>query len=415
MMYARFPLKWLFGALALFVVVAGAVLGVHRMVAHASGGSIDSEARAIVADCTAKGGDHSACYESEVPNLYPQYDVPSIFSIIREIRTMDPSYQFCHVLGHKVGERVVAEDPSAWVNAIPLNPADGLCSNGFIHGVVGGRFRSEVLDDATIQKFMPDFKIACEPHDGWQPSDLDRAICYHGMGHLFDFITNADITKSLALCRQVTPDSYERVCVQGVFMQIYQPLEPDDYALIAQMKEKPSTTTVQTYCKRFSNDPMAQGSCIEESWPLQQPHILDGTAVGKLCSWEPNADEADVCYIAMASIVGRMTLDNPDRTVAACSKFPADRQATCYSYSAEAVLEENRTDASSAIALCQRAGSAVASQCLSLLVNHAQFMFGPNQSQLQAFCSALPEQYRAECGNGSSAPVAPIVESDTIR
>jgi len=411
MMFTTLRLRTYFYALGVLCICAAGFFAL----AHAQGTAVDSEARAIVASCAKSGTDHSACYESEVPSLYPKYDVASIFDIVREIRQLDPSYQFCHVLGHKIGERVVAEDPDKWVDAIPLNPTDGLCSNGFIHGVIGGRFRSEVLDDATIQKFMPDFKQACEAHDTWQPSDLDRAMCYHAMGHLFDYITNADITKALSLCTEVAPSDYQRVCVQGVFMQIYQPLEPDDYALIAQMPVKPSTTTVQTYCARFSSDTVAQGACIEESWPFQQPHITDGTAVQKLCSWEPNSEEAGICYISMSSIIGRMTLGNPTQAVQACSQFPADQMGTCFSYSAEAVLEESRTDASPAIALCNRAPESVAGECLSTLVSHAQFMFGSNEGEMRSFCAALPSAYQEGCGTGNGGPVAPIISSDTIE
>lgn len=368
--------------------------------------SLSHTASMIVADC-AKQQDHAACYETEVPSLYPKLGVSEIFDIVREIRKLDTSYQFCHVLGHKIGERVVAEDPSGWVNAIPLNPADGLCSNGFIHGVVGGRFRSEVLDDTTIQKFLPDFKIACTAHDNWQPSDLDRAICYHGIGHLFDFITNADIPKALSLCSSVAPESFKRVCVQGVFMQIYQPLEPDDYALIEQMPLKPSTTTVASYCRHFSADPMAQGSCIEESWPLRTQQILDGTGVASLCALEPNAEETDNCYIAMSSIIGRMNLGgNGGGTAAtACNNFPASRRAQCYAYSAEAVLEESRSDATPAIALCKRSASEdTQTQCLSMLIQHARFMFGSNQTQMNGFCAALPDEFESSCDANAQLP-----------
>src|SRR3989344_3814855 len=187
----------------------------------------------IVHDC-AQARDRSACYEAEVPTLYPQLSVAQVFDIVREIRREDPSYQFCHVLAHKIGERVVAEDPERWIDAIPLNPPDGLCSNGFIHGVVGGRFRAEVLDDETLEKLIPDFSRACEPRKGWQPSSLDQAICYHGIGHLYMFVTDADIPKALSLCERTARGSdperdFRRVCREGVFMQIYQPLEPDDY------------------------------------------------------------------------------------------------------------------------------------------------------------------------------------------
>jgi hypothetical protein len=120
-----------------------------------------ADAGAIVNEC-AKESDSVECYERVVPALYPAYSIPEVFDILREIRTIDPTYQFCHVLSHKLGEKVVAENPAAWIDAIPLNPGDGMCSNGFIHGVVGGRFRADVLDKEMLEALLPDFRVACE-------------------------------------------------------------------------------------------------------------------------------------------------------------------------------------------------------------------------------------------------------------
>ena len=377
--------------IVVLLVVASAIF------ISARGMSTQSIASGIVKDCSKVPGDHAPCYEAKVPDLYPKLSVPEIFDVIRNIRTLDTSYQFCHVLGHKVGERVVAEDPNDWVDAIPLNPPDGLCSNGFIHGVVGGRFRSEVLNDATIQQFLPDFIRACVPHDSWTPSDLDRAICYHGMGHLFDFITNANIPKALDLCSKVAPEDYSRVCIQGVFMQIYQPLEPDDYALIAQMPVKPTKTTVRQFCATFKN-PIYVGSCLEESWPFFQKEITDGTGVKGFCSGQPDAIETDQCYLSMSSIVGRMSLGAPDKAASACNAFPASRQVVCYTSVSRAVIEEDRNGGAGAIALCEKADSDTASSCLDSLASTASFTFGLGTPELSRFCGLLPEPYRDRCG-----------------
>ena len=361
---------------------------------------LSARAEAIVQMC-AGAPERSACYESQIPILYPALSVTQIFDLVRMIRKDDVSYQFCHVLAHKIGERVVAENPDKWVDAIPWNPADGLCSNGYIHGVIGGRFRAEVLNDATIEKLLPDFTRACASRANWNPSDLDRAICYHGMGHLFDFITNADIRTALNLCREVASENFQRVCIQGVFMQIYQPLEPDDYQLIKQMKNKPATSTVRTYCAQFS-DSLEHGSCLEESWPFFKDGIFNGRGVASFCSGQPNATETDQCYMSVSSIIGRTSLGNSGRTVSACNNFPDNRKATCFSFSAEAVLEEDRTDAESAIALCNRAAPDIARTCILDLIDHARFVFGGDVMAYNHFCAALPAAYTSSCSEHSS-------------
>ena len=376
-------------------MVAGvALLLVIAAISMFSSRGVASGAVALVNAC-ADSTNRTACYENTVSALYPTHSVADIFDIVREIRREDPSYQFCHVLAHKLGERVVAEDPEKWIDAIPLNPSDGLCSNGFIHGVVGGRFRSEVLDDKTIDTLVPEFGRACESRANWQPSDLDRAICYHGMGHLYDFITNADLSKALSLCSRTVPAEMRRVCVEGVFMQIYQPLEPDDYELIAQMPIKPATTTVRAFCSRFA-DPMAEGACLHESWPLFRENIMRGD-VQSFCSEQPDTTETDRCYEAVSSIIGRQTLGEQDHAIAACAGFPSHRRAECIAYSAQATLEENRLDAAAAIALCKRASGEDALTCLNQLVDHALFIFGNDDRSYSRFCLTLPAELRTQC------------------
>ncbi len=356
--------------------------------------SEQSPTRKIVSDC-AQARDRPACYEAEVSTLYPKLSVAHIFNVIREIRKEDPSYQFCHVLAHKVGERVVAEDPNRWIDAIPLNPSDGLCSNGFIHGVVGGRFRAEVLDDATLNKLLPDFRRACEPRTGWEPSSLDQAICYHGLGHLYDFITNADLPKALDICTQTTSQTYRRVCIEGVFMQIYQPLEPDDYLMIEQMPVKPTTSTVRQFCASFKN-PEYVGACLRESWPMHAG-MADGTGVESFCSNQPNAEEETACYQSATAIIGRQSLGNPERAASACELLPQKRQDTCFSTVAQAFLEENRTDASKAVGFCERAQGSLAERCMTSLIAQAPFIFGQNKSEMKAFCAAIPSDMRTRC------------------
>src|SRR5690349_961518 len=84
------------------------------------------EADKIITQCySAK--DHAACYEKNVPNLYPKKSISEIFDLVREIRQKDTRYQFCHLLAHKVGEEAVLEDPGHWLDLIPQNPAGNLC------------------------------------------------------------------------------------------------------------------------------------------------------------------------------------------------------------------------------------------------------------------------------------------------
>ncbi len=336
------------------------------------------------------------CYEQTIPAFYPEYSVAEIFSVIRAVREQDKKYQFCHVLAHKVGERVVAEDPSGWVDAMAQNPSDGLCSNGFIHGVVGGRFRAEVLDDSTIDSLVADFTRACEPRPKWVASELDRAICYHGMGHLYDFITDADLEKALELCARTTPEIYSRVCVEGVFMQIYQPLEPDDYALIERLPVKLTQESVRPFCTTFG-DPKFVGACLRESWPLWSEEIRNGTAVPVFCSGQPNSEQERFCYESVSALIGRTSLADPTKSFNACAHFPEQFKSTCLFASALAILEEQRTDSARAVAYCAETGT-FEEGCLAHLASRAHYVFGPNTFEHKKFCEHMPVTLRTQCG-----------------
>ncbi len=388
-----FPPGTNYGALfGVAVLVLGCVLYLHLRPGAEDAAKVATQ---MVTACK-NSTDHSACYERLIPALYPKLSVPQIFDVVRAVRADDPTYQFCHVLGHKIGERVVAEDPEKWVDDIPFNPPDGLCSNGYIHGVTGGRFRSEVLSSSTIEQYLPDFTRACVSRPGWAPNDLDRSICYHGMGHLYDFITNANIPQALSLCSRTVPQEYGRMCIEGVFMQIYQPLEPDDFQLIAQMKVKPTKTTVRQYCADFK-DPNFVGACLRESWAMFPDGIRNGTLAGSFCSGQPNDEQTNNCYQSISSIVGRMSLSNVDQAVAACGQFPSQWRSMCYDYSAEAVLEESRSEASKAVSVCNKAGGAYTDECFNYLISHVSFLFGNSSSELKGFCTAVPSALQSQC------------------
>lgn len=358
---------------------------------------------AIFVDACAKADDKEACYEERVSVLYPEHSIKDVFSLVREIRRIDKEYQFCHVLAHKLGERVVAEDPENWLDAIPLNPSDGLCSNGFIHGVIGGKFRAEVLDDATLKTLETDFNRACEPRANWSPSPLDQAICYHGLGHLYMYITDADIRKALMLCEKTagkkSTGDFRVVCREGVFMQIYQPLEPDDFLLIERMETKPSTTTVRAFCAQFPEDEY-EGACLRESWPFFGESIVSGRGVEAFCAGQPNTEEETACYHSATAIIGRMSLGRTEQGVAACAQLPKPRQSLCFTTVARTILEENREEIRGAAALCERAPADIREGCFAGLVRDARFIFGSDAGRLHAFCRAVPASLQETCLQG---------------
>jgi hypothetical protein len=390
----------------LFLTVTALVAAVAAWVFF-GGMSQASEAGRIVSVCS-KSATSSACYEREVSALFPQTSLTDIFSTIRSIRAQDSKYQFCHVLAHTLGEAVVTEDPERWIEAMSQNPQDGLCSNGFIHGVIGGRFRAEVLDDETLQKLTPDFSRACESRATWQASSLDQAMCYHGMGHLYMFITDADIPKALSLCERTAQEKgtgdYRRVCREGVFMQIYQPLEPDDFLMLERMERVPNAQTVREFCSAFTNNAY-EGACLRESWPLFRQDIVSGSGVDLFCSGQPDEQETKSCYESAFSIIGRMSIGTPQSALDACAQVHFSHKRACYAYAARAVLEESRKDGEAAIALCAAAPSRYKAGCMEDVLSTAHFIFGNNIEASEQLCRTARTYIDVSCTFNPAEPL----------
>lgn len=363
-----------------------------------------TEVSRIVSECEG-ATKKEACYEERISALFPERPLEEIFSLTRQVRHIDPGYQFCHVLGHKLGEAAVAEDPDSWLELMSKNPRDGLCSNGFIHGVIGGRFRAEVLDTKTLNAHISDFSKACEPRDSWRASPLDQAMCYHGMGHLYMFITDANVPQALQLCEKTAHDKgtgdYRQVCIEGVFMQIYQPLEPDDFLMIERMPVVPTKDTVRTFCATFP-DPRHEGACLRESWPFFRQEVLSGMGVEEFCSGQPDAKEESACYATAFSLIGRMSLQRPSQALDACGALFYTRKPDCYSYAARAVLEESREDSEQAISLCMSVPKRYVEGCIQSLVAVADFIFSHDTEYKETFCNSVKKKTRFSCSSALS-------------
>lgn len=379
-----------------FVFVAVASVAVFWLFPTSSGP--ERYARGIVETCATEKN-RAACYEREIPQLLSTLSLESVFGVVRAVRRLDPTYQFCHTLGHKLGERVVSEDPSRWFAMLSRNPPDNLCSSGFLHGVAVARFRSEVLDDDGLEKLIS--ARACEPRTDWSPTPFEQATCYHGLGHLLFFVTDADIPKALSSCEKAGSNGgFHRLCREGVFMTMFQPLEPDDFLMIERMPVKPSTTTVRSYCARFSLDE-EEGACLRESWPYSRAGIMTGKDVGTFCSGQPNVAEENSCYESVFSIVGRLSLDDPERALKACANAPEKWRWMCYERAALAIVEEDASSGKAAVSFCRSTPESYRLGCMEFIARRADFAFGDRAGRA-AFCTAFPSEFRTVCARDSN-------------
>lgn len=363
--------------------------------------SIHGYAQLMVDRC-AKAAYRPTCYENEVPTLVTDLTMPQIFDVIREIRKIDPDYLYCHVLAHKLGTYEVSLDPNNWLNAVAEGPTDGLCSNGFAHGAILTRFHDEQLTKDQFDYAVGELATACEEREGWHPTDLTKAMCYHGLGHVLIFMSEANVPAALAACEKVALKSdgrdYRQLCTEGVYMQLYQPLEPEDYALIDKLPLKPTKDDLKQFCSQNSANNAQYGACWREGWPVIGNDIKSGKGISNHCNQLTDAEGKDLCFISLVTINGRQNLGTPDNMVRVCSEMDDAHKGTCFARGANAYLEEDPQLVPQGVALCARADTQAAQdECYGFLANVASFNFGAGSPAFVKLCSLLPQKWQGAC------------------
>lgn len=344
-----------------------------------------------------------SCYDEEIPKLMDFISMEDTFNVTKIIQGIDKSYVYCHVLGHKLSARELKKDPSKWKEIVARSPK-GVCSNGAIHGVLQEKFRSETLNDEQIKGLLPDLADVCEKRDSWHPTGMEQASCYHAIGHLSMYITSADISKSLGVCEKVALKEkgrdFTQVCFDGAFMQIYQPLEPEDFALIE--GKQPREQDVLSFCKTFLEKPRV--SCWNESWPLSREEILTSTGLVDFCSSEifGNSAARDRCFEAMFFVATAQFNFNDLKISSLCLGLPEGLIGKCFGIAATRLIETDYRNINKAVNLCTEAKDLIYSDiCYSTLAQRSKFNFGSESPNLNKICSSLPQEWINQCLSGT--------------
>lgn len=387
-------------------VAAAFSLGYIEITAPASDEkSIEGYAKEMVEKC-ASAAFRPTCYETEVPKLVTELPTERIFDVIKHIRVLDPEYLYCHVLAHKLGSYEVSKDPNNWLDVIAKGPTDGMCSNGYAHGAMVTRFHSDDLTPEAFQLALKDLAIACEPRTGFNPTDLTKAICYHGIGHVLVHMSLAKVKESLQGCETVglkkDGNDYRQLCTEGVYMQLFQPLEPEDFALVGMLPYTPTKETLKDFCSSNSENDRQYGACWREAWPLFGDDIYNAEGTMNYCSQITEAQDADLCFVSAFTINGRHNLGSPDKMAAACNGLPARYKGQCFSRGANAFPEEDPKFIPQAVDMCSRANTPEAQdECYGFLANVASFNFHPSSPAFEQLCSTLPKKWESTCRGGS--------------
>lgn len=360
--------------------------------------SLSDYADAIIAEC-ASFDYRPGCYDKEIPKTMDVLSLEEAFKVTSLIQQKDSGYWYCHVLGHNVSSRETAKNPEKWKEVIPRCPM-GTCSNGCIHGALQERFRKENFSDEEMERVLPDLVDICEEKPNWHPTGMEQATCYHALGHLLMYASSADTKKSVELCQRIAqkPDGRDflTVCYDGVFMQLFQPLEPEDFALVK--GKTPVKEALQSFCSIYEDRP--QASCWSEGWPLFADQVKDPRGLIHFCSVLEEGAERERCYNGMFFVIPTQFQLNREKIIAFCREIPLSVRGRCFANGAGRMIETDTKLINESLAICAAAVTADAGdECYNELVIYSQFNFHAGSDAQKELCNGIPDKWRAHCGS----------------
>lgn len=353
-----------------------------------------------IVDSCANESHTPTCYDTEIPKLMDDgYSMEQAFEVTRIIQELDPSYQYCHVLGHYLSAKETQKDPENWKDVIARAPL-GMCSNGAIHGAFQERFRVSSLELAAQEVMVAELQDICEPRPDWQATGMGVATCKHALGHLTMYATGGEIEDSITLCNRLLGGNNthmdRQLCYDGAFMQIFQPLEPEDFALI-QGKEVETIEAAEKFCGSFSEEYRA--SCVGESWPLYRSLTREPETVTASCKQFP-VGTADFVRCMNGTFYVAMAQSNLSVEWAGdfCAQVPSHVKALCFANSASRLIETDHRNVAKALAVCELAAAAgEGDACYDDLVRYSGFIFKYIDPEFYELCNGMPDRHKTVC------------------
>lgn len=340
------------------------------------------------------------CYEAEIPKLMRAITMENAFKVTQIVQDKDPHFISCHNLAHDLSE--IQSRNIGWQETVHHCP-QAICNYGCLHGAFAGRFRGDVLSETQIENVLPEILSVCEPRDGYKPSDLDMAMCYHGIGHLAMYITGGSPKRTISICEKIKTASpgisYTRLCVEGMFMTVFHGQEnPEDVALVKDIK--PERRDILTFCSQY---PGYWDICRRESYGLflHEPHTPQSLV--NFCSYAIDRNMKEYCYLGVISIftTEAFSSDNGLNLLESyCRALPDQDKYLCFSGASMRLLQSDPLRyVKTAAAICNLASKyGVERKCYEDATYYAEFTFGSSHPEKRAeYCSEFPETWKDKC------------------
>jgi len=398
--YAKNFFKKYVGILFLIIALLGLALFLinKREFFKKDSKDVSEFATEVLATCATKSSP-TDCYNKEIPKLMDRLSMKDAFAVTKVVVEKDPQFGYCHTLAHKLSGRETAKNPDHWKEVITQCPTD-ICNYGCLHGPLLQRYSKNYLSDEEIEKIKPELKEVCEKRPGWDPASWDQAMCYHGLGHLTMYITKGDLQKSVELCRFLGAGKefdYFSTCLEGVFMQIFQPLEEEDKELIRGISV--TKESASSFCDKFEEK--VRYNCWRESWPMHREELMKPEGLLSFCSYPKDEEGKKSCRGAVINLITTVFAVDEGKTEKVndyCSALPHTLAQECLEMAGARLIQISPEYLGKAAALCREVlNKNLREACLQSLAGLVTNRFHPGSEEFKHYCRALPEPWNAKC------------------
>jgi len=360
--------------------------------------SLQEYASQVMEECS-KSDYAIGCYDREIPELMEYISMEEAFEVAAIVQAEDPEYGYCHVLGHNLSAAETSKDVSKWREVVNRCP-QGICSNGCLHGAAQERFRDEVLDSSQIDILKEELAGVCEDTEDHAFTGLERAECYHGLGHLTMYVTGANMKESIKICDKIaidsTGDDFSSLCYEGLFMQLFQPLDTEDEVLVEGMGPQ-TASQARPFCESFG-DVEVTNACWSQVHPLFGESLSTPEGILAYCDQTPSQEAKLHCYSMSFWGEAQGTNYNQEKLALLCEGMPSDLRGLCFGNMANATIHGGFKNIEAAVSFCEKAKEqSTTDGCYERILERATYNVPVGTDAFERLCNTMPDDFANSC------------------
>ena len=180
-------------------------------------------------------------------------------------------------------------------------------------------------------------------------------------------------------------------------MQIFQPLEPADFALVE--GKQPKKEELYSFCGKYETK--IKGSCWSEGWPLYREEITTPSGLVKYCSKVENSGQRSRCFNGMFYIVTPLFNFEEKKLTDFCGKLPKNILSQCFANAASRMIEVDWRFSEKAVTLCKDSAKFGGDEaCFNELLVYSTYNYHPGSEEFFNLCNSMPPVWREKCTKG---------------